>query len=237
MSATKLSPLTVSFVVPIYNNASTLIGELTKCEKILKNRCKKYEIIICNDGSTDDTNRLLQKYSTNRKNVTVLTHSTNLGIAPTLRHLYRSAKMDYVFLFSVDGDWNTKDIDRMINTIVDKRADLVLGVRTQTNYPPYRRVVSFLYNFLPFLLFGVKTYDAGSIKIFRKSLFNEIPLQSKGVFFEAELIIKATKRGFSVVTCNHIHYHKRDPNSGKGGTFMNVLASFKDMLHLRLTVV
>lgn len=194
----KQLPLDVSFVVPIYNNASTLVSQVAECEKILEKRCGSYEMILCDDGSFDGTGSLLRRHYANRKNVTILTHKKNQGIARTLRQLYRSAKLDYIFLFSVDGDWEPKDIDRMVDSLNEKRADIVLGVRSQTNYSLYRRVVSFFYNFLPFLLFGVKTYDAGSIKIFKKSLYDHILLISRGVFLKQNSLYERQNLGIQL---------------------------------------
>lgn len=225
----------ISFVIPLFNNDRTLVNELHTCISILKKRVSQFEVIVCNDGSTDQSGTLLSKHFKNTPHVRFLNHKENLGIAPTLRHLYREAKLDYIFLYSIDGDWNPQDIYHMLTTLEKSRADIVIGVRSQTNYTHYRKIVSFLYNYLPHILFGIKTHDAGSIKIIKKSLINTIPLSSKGVFFEAEIILKAAKRGYHIALCHNIHYRKRIPRAGRGAALKNVVLSFKDMIHLWLT--
>ena len=225
----------ISFVIPLYNNEKTLVHELKACLSILKKHVFRYEVIVCNDGSTDSSVRLLKQNFNQDPYVRILHHQKNLGIAPTLRHLYGEAKFDYIFLYSVDGDWKTEDIVRMLSVLEKTRADIIIGVRSQTNYTTYRKIVSFFYNLLPWLLFGAKTYDAGSIKIIKKSLFDSIKLSSKSVFFEAELIIKAAKQGANIATVKNIHYHKRNPKRGRGGKLTSVVQSFSDMIRLRLT--
>jgi len=222
-------------VIPLYNNDTTLVKEIRACLSILKKHTSRHEIVVCDDGSTDRSANLLKKHFGKNPRVRLLFHKKNLGIAPTLRQLYREARYDYIFLYSVDGDWKTEDIVRMLSTLDKTRADIVTGVRSQTNYTAYRRIVSFFYNLLPWLLFGVKTYDAGSIKIIKKSVFESIKLSSKSVFFEAELIIKAVKKGANIATVHNIHYHKQNPAAGRGGRLTSVVQSFSDMIRLRLT--
>lgn len=219
----------VSLIVPIYNNADTLIRQLAGCEKILKINTRDWEIIICDDGSVDETKNILSSQYARRPNYRVFYHEKNLGIAKTIRQLYEQAKYDYILLFSVDGDWDPEDIAKLMTRQRNSGADIVIGKRSKTNYTLYRKLVSFFYNALPHLLFAVKTHDAGSIKIIKRSLYNSIHLQSKSVFFEAELIIKATKAGAHIETVP-VRYHKHTP--GIAGRLDFVLDATRDMINL-----
>ena len=60
--------------------------------------------------------------------------------------------------------------------------------------------VSGMFNVLPPLLFGVRTYDAGSIKLFPRRLLDEFSLTSVGPFREAERLIRASRRGYRIGT-------------------------------------
>lgn len=141
------------------------------------------------------------------------------------------ARYEYIALFSVDGDWDPHDIKTLVRYAYAKNADIIIGKRKLHDYTIYRKTISFLYNTLPLLFFRVKTYDAGSIKIIRNTVLKEISIHSRSVFFEAELIIKATKNGFLVLPYP-IHFKKIVKRKGSGGQIHIVLASFRDFLFL-----
>ena len=230
------NPPSVSLVVPAYNNAATLTPQLTHCHAILTSLSPAFEILVCNDGSTDGTAKILKDLQKRFPEIRILTHPVNLGIAPTIRELYRSARNRYVALFSADGDWNPKDVGRLIATAQKTQAAIVIGKRKNKHYTLYRALVSVFYNILPVLLFGIATHDAGSIKVIRRDIIGTIPLRSKSVFFEAELIIRATARGFPVIAVP-VSYKKIRKASGLGGKLPWVLASLRDMVQLRLSTL
>lgn len=194
----KISPKEVSLLIPVYNNEKTIIEQLKKCEKIMRSLCKDYEIVIAEDKSKDQTPKILKGY-VNRKNYRLILNKTNLGISKNIRQLYKIARLKYCLLFSIDGGWDPNDIKRLINTAYEKNADIVIGKRDKKNYSLYRKLISYFYNLLPLLFFGVNTKDTGSIKIIKRKLFEKIKLKSKSIFFEAELIIKAKKMGCKIL--------------------------------------
>ena len=108
--------------------------------------------------------------------------------------LYNSARGRYVFFNASDGQWKTAECLRFLES--RDRYDIVVGRRRVKNYTLWRRIVSDSFNLLPRILFGVRTYDAGSIKLFRADVLR-IPLLSQSPFREAERIIRANRRGLS----------------------------------------
>lgn len=190
--------ISVSLVIPVYNNEKTAVSAIKECIAFLKAESKTYEVIIADDKSTDNSLQLLHKNFSNKKNISIISNNKNLGIAKNLKKLYKKAKLKHIVLFSVDGDWNPADIQKMIVKMRKTDADILIGKRKKHAYNVYRRCISFFYNFLPVLFFGVNTIDAGSIKIFKKSVYQHINPKSKSVFFEAEFIIKAKKQNYKV---------------------------------------
>lgn len=232
-NTTKL-PLKLSLVIPLFNNEKTLHQQLLSCAKILNSLCRHYEILVLDDASSDTSYLLLKKYFSFRKHFKIIHHKINLGIAGTIKELYQTAKYPYIALFSVDGDWNPSDIGKMILSVYKNRADIVIGKRQKEDYLLYRKIVSFFYNLFPRLLFGVQTYDAGSIKIFKKNVYEHISLQSESVFFEAEFIIKASQNGAKVIS-QPISFQKKIKTSGTGGNLPIVLKSLSDMVRLKFS--
>lgn len=227
-------PYSVSLVIPLCNNGKTLVVQLKECADILDKTCSKYEIIICEDGSTDNSRKLLEQRFQN-KPFKLIVHKTNLGIAKTTRELYKKASYDYVLLFSVDGDWDPLDIKKLLLFLKKTKSDIVIGKRNSDNFTFYRKIISVSYNFLCYLFFQVKTDDAGSIKVMNNKILKNIKLTSKSVFSDAEIIIRARKMGYKI-SSTPVYFKKKEKKSGSGGRVDLVIASFIDLIKLRFTL-
>lgn len=224
-----------SLVVPLFNNEKTLVRQLKKCLEVMKHICNKYELIICDDKSTDSSRQLLEKYFLDNPSFKIIFNKKNQGIAKTIKNLYKKARYQNIVLFSVDGDWNPNDITRLLQYMIKNNNDIVIGKRKYIKYSFYRKFISFFYNYLPFLLFQVKTIDAGSIKVIKRELIHSIPLNSRSVFFEAELIIRAAKEKKKISSIP-VSFRKRKESKGFGGKMSLVTKSLIDLIYLRLRI-
>jgi len=226
--------LSISLVIPTYNDEKTVIQQIIKCENILKNFSDNYEIIIADDYSQDNTRKLLLENFEKRKEYKIILNNKNLGISGNVRQLYLLAKNNYIFFYSADGDWNPNDTKLMIQTLLRDNADIVIGKRNKKiGYTFYRNALSFFHKLLPLILFGVDTIDPGGIKIIKKQLA-QIPLVSTSQFFEAEIIIKAKQNGYKISWCS-VTYKKTFYGSGHGGAISSALRALIDVFKLRFT--
>lgn len=219
----------VSVVAPIYNNAKTFPHELGKLITLLEEKKLKYEILLIDDASSDPSPLLLKQIHTKYPSVKVIFHTSNCGIAATYKELYREAKYPWVVLFSFDGEWNTRDVMRLIE--VGETADIIIGKRQKKAYKLGRAIVSYLFNRLTLLLFGFDPIDAGSIKLIKKTVVTSVPVVSKSVYDEAERIIKAHAMGFSVgyIPVDHFDSEKK---KGVLTRLPLIIDALKDMLRL-----
>lgn len=224
----------ISLVIPVYNNEKTLNKYLNECHKLLLSEKNKFEIIICDDGSKDNSLNIMQSFRKKHKNISIILHKKNLGIAPTLKDLYSHANNKYVVLFSADGGWNSKDVVRLVRSIIKSDKDVVVGKRINKQYTLKRKIISFLYNFIPQILFGVNLFDVGSIKVFKLDIYKKIKIKSKSVFFEAEFLIKAIKKGYNI-TAISVSHNKNNKNKS-GVNYKIVIDSFLDALILRINI-
>lgn len=195
----KNSDWSVSVVSPVYNNRRTLEGVIARLNSLLQDFTKRYEILLIDDGSTDKSQDVVKTLQKQNKHIRFLSHKKNLGIAKTYRHLYKEAAFDHIVLFSLDSEWDPNNVIELLRVAQQTNSDMVIGQRTNKAYSKVRLFISETYNLLTKLLFGVITYDAGSIKYIHKKVITSIPIRSKGVFDEAERIIRAAHKGF------HIH--------------------------------
>src|SRR3990167_585058 len=110
----KKFPISISLAIPVYNNKQTAIPLVKKINLLIGKTCRRYEILIADDKSTDGTTELLKQNFLNKKNIKVFLNKKNVGIAKNIMSLYKKARYEYIVLFSVDGDWNPKDIKGLI---------------------------------------------------------------------------------------------------------------------------
>ena len=172
-----------------------VIEELTK---LLSRQVNNWELFLIDDGSTDGSREWITRYIKGKGHIRVVFHKKNEGIAKTYRQLYREAKGDIVVLFSLDGEWDPHDVIRLIDAVKEEHEDMVIGVRRHKKYTVWRAVVSSIYNTSTRVVFGIDTRDAGSIKAMRRTLVLNIPIVSRGVFDEAERIIRAKRQGYRI---------------------------------------
>jgi len=200
--------LSVSIVTPIHNEEDSALNVLRQLEMLASKHFRRHEIVIIDDASTDNSLHLVRNYCKKHPHIRLSTHATNQGIAKTYRELYKKAKYDIIVLFSLGGEWDPHDTVSLVNQLTTTKADMVIGVRKNKSYTLPRKIVSFLYNRLTYMVFQTPTYDAGSIKAMTRRVI-KLPIISKGVFDEAERIIRASKRGYRITTIPVSHKQTR----------------------------
>ncbi len=192
-----LPPLpSVSICFPAYNEEETLEGILRKAHQLMAGSGVDYEILVCNDGSTDRTGQVAESCAAELPYLTVFHNQRNCGICYTFEFLYSQARKDYVFLNSTDGQWETAVVLDMLPMTADW--DMIIASRSNKQYGLKRALISKAFNLVPRLLFGTNTYDAGAVKLVKREIINRFHLVSRSPFNEAERLIYATRAGYRI---------------------------------------
>jgi glycosyltransferase involved in cell wall biosynthesis len=192
----------ISICIPAYNEEQTIEQVVYDASETLNETNRPGEILVIDDCSNDRTWEILQR---TKKTVPILhlrRHATNQGIARTFNELYLWANREFVFLYPADGQWKMKILIDMLELV--GTYDLIVARRIKKHYNLSRQIVSWMFNFLPRLLFGTQTYDAGSLKLVCREIYN-IPVKSTGVFVEAERIVRAKRLGYRIGSINVDH--------------------------------
>lgn len=205
-------PVDLSVVMPVYNEEEALPAVLDEAVAALRTADFRCEIVLVDDASRDRSPQILGDYAAAHPGlIRVLTHPQNRGIDGACKTLYENARGAYVFIIGSDGQWKTAEALRMM--ALRDQFDLIVGRRLAKRYDWRRKLVSGAFNLLPRALFGVNTYDAGSIKLFRRDILT-LPTISGGVFREAERIIRARDAGLRVGVIDVEHFSR---NGGVAG--------------------
>jgi glycosyltransferase involved in cell wall biosynthesis len=221
----------LSVVLPAYNEEAVIervIAEHVSVLEELQTAGIEWEIVCVDDGSVDHTREALARLQKWVPQLRVITHSQNQGIYAAFAHLYREAKGSLIYSTGSDGQWPAHHLKRLLEA-VQSGADLAVGVRTNRCdvYSLRRRVVSFAYNWVSELVFGVPVRDAGGVKLGRREMFG-FELTSCSAFSEAERVIRAQREGWRVVFVP-IDFRARPAGAAKGASWKNIFASMRDL--------
>jgi glycosyltransferase involved in cell wall biosynthesis len=201
----------LSIVVPAYNEVESIATTVDDALRIGSTVARELEVLVCNDGSIDDTARVVAELTARDPRVRLLDRERNAGIEASIRALYANARHDWVFLMSADRQWPMTTLVDLAGA-AERGADFVIGVRTNKRsiYTPYRRLVSWGYERVVRAL-GAPGGDPGSIKLARRELL-DAAVAARGVFAEGERLIRAARSGARVV---EVAVEFKQRNAGK----------------------
>jgi glycosyltransferase involved in cell wall biosynthesis len=170
MSAAGVTNKTVTIVVPAYNEEKAI--ERTVRE--LASHYPNYELLVINDGSTDRTEEILAGLPCR-----VVSHKPNRGYGATWKTGCREANGDLIVFFDGDGQFDVKDIDRLLRHHIGSGADMTSGARQRASHAPLlRQPGKFVLRQLAINLARTKIPDINcGMRVFdRKLLLRYLPL-------------------------------------------------------------
>lgn len=225
-------PIFLSVVMPVYNEEAAIeqvivehVGVLTKLRELIAG----WEIVCVDDASRDRTLSILDRLCSTVNGLVVVRHRENRGIYQSFADGFGAARGTHIYATGADGQWPALNLERMLPPII-AGSDLVVGARLNRSqvYGLKRRLVSSAFNLTSRVLFGVKTLDAGSVKLGIRDVFG-LDLISRSPFAEAERIVKAQRCGYGVDFVP-IEFRPREGGKETGAKWGNIVASTRDCL-------
>ena len=221
----------LSIVIPVYNEMTTLDEILKRVQSVPYDK----EIIIVDDASTDGSTERLRHISD--ENTTVLFHEQNRGKGAAVRTGFGQVSGDIIVIQDADLEYDPGEYGRLIEPIVDGRADVVYGSRF-TGGP--QRVLFFWHyvgnKFLTLLsnmLTNINLSDMETCyKIFRSSLLEKITIKSNRFGFEPEITAKFARQRCRIYEVP-ISYSGRNYEEGKKITWRDGLAALFHIIRFR----
>jgi len=194
----------LSIIIPAYNEEEGISSVLDETIKIMEQTSINYEIIVVNDGSTDETAKIA-----GNKPVRLINHPINKGYGAALKTGIRKAKYPLICITDADGTYSPQYIPELIKNIND--ADMVVGSRTGSKVaiPLLRKPAKWILNSLANYLTGVKIPDLNSgLRIFSKEVINIFtPICPNGFSFTTTITLALLTNNYSVsfIPINYDH--------------------------------
>lgn len=197
----------ISVFFPAFNDAPSLPALVANTFTVLREHVDDYEVIVVNDGSSDDTGevlaRLAREYSPHLR---VITHEKNRGYGGALRSGFAAATKEFVFYTDGDGQYDVLELPKLLDRMSDG-VGLVNGYKLERNDPKHRIWIGNTYNAFAKFLFQVKIRDIDcDYRLIRRSLLDDIRLTSTSGTICVELVRKLELSPYRVVEVGVRHY-------------------------------
>jgi glycosyltransferase involved in cell wall biosynthesis len=198
----------VSLVFPVYNESFIIEQTLRNYISELEGRVEDLEVVVAEDGSTDDTKVVLERLA---KELPIRLFMSNE------RKGYQRAVIDAIghatkpWVFVVDSDYQFAAIDFWALEPHRQTSDVILGVKSPRKDPRYRVFLSWGYNKLMRACFAVPYCDMDTgFRLIRRELVEEIAPKIRHMsFFTAEFVIRAHYAGYRIKQIPVRHYARK----------------------------
>ncbi len=216
--------INISFIIPVYNEEYNIVNVLKDLHAIIDlNPRWESEIIVIEDGSSDNTLQILKQEIKNYSEAKLIIHEQNKGYTVSLKDGIAHASGKFLMYIGADEEFDCSEVPQFINPLLRGETDVVLGVRWQRNaYKLFRFFISVIYIFFLNYLFKLRINDYNWSQAWPRTLFDQINLTSKSLFILPEIIIKAHDLNFRIkeVPSNH-----RGRRFGKSSLNIKIMGS------------
>ena len=162
-----------SILIPAYNEEKNIILTITETIEVFEDFKKDYEIVVIDDGSTDNTCNLVKNNLTNLNNkIKIESYSPNKGKGYALKYGFNFASGDYILFLDADLDLHPSQLVNLYNLMMEKNVDVAIGSKlnksSSLNYPAIRKFLSRGYYIFIKVLFNLPLKDTQTgLKLFK----------------------------------------------------------------------
>lgn len=226
----------LSIIIPVYNEEKTISKVVEKVKSL--NFDVEKEIIVVDDGSTDNTPFILKRLKDKFRDIKFVFHEKNQGKGTAVRTGISISTGDIIVIQDADMEYDPHQIKDLIQPILRNDCLIVYGSRFLKDNPVlYRKyylgnkLISWIIGFL----FGKRLTDSYTCyKVFHRKVLENITLKSKGFEIEAELTCKFLKCGYKILELP-ISYIPRSLQQGKKIRFKDAIKGFLTALKIRFS--
>ena len=227
-------PKSVSVVIPAYNEEDSIYEVVCNTCEQLPNYFDDYEVIVVNDGSTDQTQKILDQLVDEFEVLRTIQQS-NCGFGGAMVNGIMAASKEFTAYLPADGQFLVADMRHCFELL--EGSDLVLGYRGgRSDYTITRIIMSYGYLTLLTLLFGIKFMDVGWVHIWRPETIKQLNLKgSRGIFILTEIVVRFRDLGYTISE-GPSYYHQRIGGVAKNASIRVTLDTLFAALKLWLKI-
>jgi glycosyltransferase involved in cell wall biosynthesis len=222
----------ISAFFPAYNEGENLERLTRRTVETLKRVAGKWEVIIVDDGSKDNTPDVAKKLEKEFPGVRYIRHTVNQGYGGAVKTGLKSAKLPWIFFTDGDGQFDTAELELLLPAAAD--ADFVAGYRIARQDPFMRKLNAFCWGTMVRTLFGlhgkVRDIDC-AFKLFKRRVVDDSEFKATGAMISTELLARAKKAGYRFREVG-VHHYPRQAGQQTGANPKVILRAFKELFKL-----
>jgi glycosyltransferase involved in cell wall biosynthesis len=207
------APKSLSIFFPAYNDARSIAALVAQADRAARRLTEDYEIIVVNDGSSDDTAAVLEGLKTEFARLRVVDHAVNRGYGGALRSGFATATKEAIFYTDGDGQYDPAEMESLWQAVAGG-ADFAQGYKIARHDPSYRIVVGRLYRTTVRTLFKLRVRDVDcDFRLMRREVLDRIGLRTDSGAICVELVKRAQEAGFRFAELPVHHYPRQHGRS------------------------
>jgi len=220
---------TLSVVIPAYNEEESLPTLVERLVQTFEENHLKGEIIIVDDGSTDETIKISEEMCKKHRHVRVIRHKRRMGKTSALYTGFENASGDIIAIIDADLQYSPEDLPKLLSRI-EQGYDAVNGWRKHRHDSILKKIPSSIYNFISRISFGMKLHDFNSgFKAFKREVLEDLSFREGQHRFFLNV---AHYKGYRVGEAEIQHFPRKQGKTKYGSSRM--FWGFFDLIALRL---
>ena len=227
--------ISVSIIIPCYNEGENIPILISKIKKILEpsNYSNKYELVLINDASTDNTENIIKEQKDKIKFLTFYNLKSNYGKATALDVGILHSTGDIICILDGDLQYDISDMLKMLDLLNKQDADLINGKRQNRRDKKNIKFFSKIYNKIIRILTGSKVEDHFSgIKVFKKKIYDNSDYGGIARF----ITLIAKKFNYKILEIDIEHF-SREKGKSSYNLFDRIILSFKDIFCIIFCII
>ena len=220
----------ISVFFPCYNEQENVRGTVEKALKVLEKLDTDFELIIINDGSSDNTGNIADEIALKNPKIRVIHHHKNLGYGCALQSGFKAATKELVFYTDGDEQFDFSEMPQLLPLMA--QYDIVSCYRLNRQDSIVRKINGWCWTKLVCFLFKLKLRDIDcAFKLYKTKIFDEISLTSTGALIDTEILARASCKGYRITQIG-VHHYPRTVGAQTGANIRVIIRAFKELFRL-----
>ena len=219
----------ISIIVPIYNEEESIPELVEWIERTLQQHKYNFEVVLIDDGSNDNSWKVIEQVAKERKTVKGIKFRRNYGKSAALHTGFNTAQGDVIVTMDADLQDSPEEIPALYKMIQEEGYDLVSGWKKKRYDPVSKRIPSKFFNAVARWVTGISLNDFNcGLKAYRKKVVKSIEVYGE---MHRYIPVLAKWAGFTRIGEKVVSHQKRKYGTTKFG-FERFINGFLDLMSI-----